>query len=175
LIINITEDYLFRLISDIKPIDDGRIYIIGSDGNYVLNPYDRSKNGKKADLEFVEDMLRKGENVDIKEINGEEYLVTYNTIQEIKGTGLGWMIVEITPVSVIRTSVTEAGMRLFFIGFGCVVLGLILVGMATAFYNRYLNKSYWERHSVALERERLASLGQLIGELHTISKLQLCQ
>jgi len=87
LIINITEDYLFRLISDIKPIDDGRIYIIGSDGNYVLNPYDRSKNGKKADLEFVEDMLRKGENVDIKEINGEEYLVTYNTIQEIKGTG----------------------------------------------------------------------------------------
>jgi len=65
---NITEDYLFRLISDIKPIDDGRIYIIGSDGNYVLNPYDRSKNGKKADLEFVEDMLRKGENVDIKEI-----------------------------------------------------------------------------------------------------------
>jgi len=60
--------------------------------------------------------------VDIKEINGEEYLVTYNTIQEIKGTGLGWMIVEITPVSVIRTSVTEAGMRLFFIGFGCVVL-----------------------------------------------------
>jgi len=163
LIINITEDYLFRLISDIKPIDDGRIYIIGSDGNYVLNPYDRSKNGKKADLEFVEDMLRKGENVDIKEINGEEYLVTYNTIQEIKGTGLGWMIVEITPVSVIRTSVTEAGMRLFFIGFGCVVLGLILVGMATAFYNRYLNKSYWERHSVALERERLASLGQLIG------------
>jgi len=101
-----------------KPIDDGRIYIIGSDGNYVLNPYDRSKNGKKADLEFVEDMLRKGENVDIKEINGEEYLVTYNTIQEIKGTGLGWMIVEITPVSVIRTSVTEAGMRLFFIGLG---------------------------------------------------------
>jgi len=42
-----------------------------------------------------------------------------------------------------------------FIGFGCVVLGLILVGMATAFYNRYLNKSYWERHSVALERRDL--------------------
>lgn len=163
LIINITEEYLYSLISDVKPSDNGKIYIIGSDGNYVLNPYDRLKNGKKVDLEFIEDMVGRDKNADIKKIDGEDYLVTYNTLQNIKGTELGWIIVEITPVSVIRTSVTEAGMRLFFIGLGCVVLGLVLIGMATAFYNRYLNRSYSERHSIALERERLASLGQLIG------------
>ncbi|HOM03710.1 MAG TPA: cache domain-containing protein [Acetivibrio sp.] len=163
LIINIKEEYLFSLIADIKPSDNGKIYIIGSDGNYVLNPYDRLKNGKKADLEFIEDMLVENKNVDIKEIDGVEYLVTYNTIPEIKGTELGWIIVEITPVLKIRTSVIETGMRLFFIGLGCVVLGFVLIGLATAFYNRYLNRSYSERHSIALERERLASLGQLIG------------
>ncbi|HHV30597.1 MAG TPA: sensor histidine kinase [Clostridium sp.] len=163
LIINITEEYLYSLIADIKPSDNGKIYIIGSDGNYVLNPFERLKNGKRADLEFVEDMLGRDNNVDIEEIDGEEYLVTYNTIQHIKGTELGWIIVEITPVSEIRTSVTEAGTRLFFIGIACVVIGFILIGMATAFYNRYLNRSYSERHSIALERERLASLGQLIG------------
>ncbi|GAE89556.1 hypothetical protein JCM21531_3095 [Acetivibrio straminisolvens JCM 21531] len=65
------------------------------------------------DLEFIEDMVGRDKNADIKKIDGEDYLVTYNTLQNIKGTELGWIIVEITPVSVIRTSVTEAGMRLF--------------------------------------------------------------
>lgn len=163
LIVNITEAYLFSLIADIKPSDNGKIYIIGSDGNYVLNPVDRLKNGTKADLEFVVDILGRDSNGEIKKIDGEEYLVTYNTIRDIKGTKLEWTIVEITPVSEITSSVTEAGMRLFFIGIGCVAIGFILIGLMTGFYNRYLNRSYSEKHSIALERERLASLGQLIG------------
>lgn len=85
------------------------------------------------DLEFIEDMVGRDKNADIKKIDGEDYLVTYNTLQNIKGTELGWIIVEITPVSVIRTSVTEAGMRLFFIGLGCVVLGLVLIGWQRLF------------------------------------------
>jgi len=54
-------------------------------------------------------------------------------------------------------------MRLFFIWLICVAVGFILIGFITKLYNTFLDKEYSERHAIALERERLASLGQLIG------------
>ena len=163
LLINFSESYLYNIIADINLSDDGKIFIVGSDGNYVLNPEDRSQNGTKAEYDFIGEILGRGNNCEIKMVGNEEYLITFQTIAEIKGTDLGWTIVEMIPVASITTSVTEAGRRLFFIGLICVAVGFILIGFITKLYNTFLDKKYSERHSIALERERLASLGQLIG------------
>ncbi|HPD00422.1 MAG TPA: sensor histidine kinase [Acetivibrio sp.] len=163
LLVNFSESYLYNIIADIKLSDNGKMFIVGSNGNYVLNPEDRTKNGTKAEYEFIDEILGKGSNCEIKVIGNVEHLVTFQTIEEIKGTDLGWTVVEITPVASITTSVTNAGMRLFFIGLICVAVGFILIGFITKLYNTFLDKKYSERHSIAMERERLASLGQLIG------------
>ncbi len=163
LLVNIDESYLYGIIADIKPSDDGKIFIVGSDGNYVLNPEDRSQNGAKVEYDFINDILGKGNACEIRKIGKKDYLITFQTIDQIKGTHLGWTVVEIAPVSSITTSVTRAGMRLFFIGLICVAVGFILIGFITKLYNTFLDKEYSERHAIALERERLASLGQLIG------------
>lgn len=163
LLVNFSESYLYNIIADINLSDNGKIFIVGSDGNYVLNPEDRTKNGTKAEYDFIGEILGKGNSCEIKQIGNVNYLVTFQTIEEIKGTDLGWTVVEITPVASITTSVTNAGMRLFFIGLICVAVGFILIGFITKIYNTFLDKKYSERHSIALERERLASLGQLIG------------
>lgn len=163
LLLNINEAYLYSLIVDVKSADNGKIFIVENGGNYVLNPADRKLNGQKVDIHFIDEVLREKNGVIIEEIDDELYHVTFHTIDEIKGTPLGWTIVEVTSVKSITTSVTEAGRRLFFIGLGCVIVGFLLIWFITRLYNTFIDKSYSEKHAIALERERLASLGQLIG------------
>ena len=141
LLINFSESYLYNIIADINLSDDGKIFIVGSDGNYVLNPEDRSQNGTKAEYDFIGEILGRGNNCEIKMVGNEEYLITFQTIAEIKGTDLGWTIVEMIPVASITTSVTEAGRRLFFIGLICVAVGFILIGFITKLYNTFLDKN----------------------------------
>ncbi|MFZ5987391.1 MAG: sensor histidine kinase [Bacillota bacterium] len=163
LLINIRESYLYNLIADIKSAGNGEIFIVGREGKYVLNPDNRSENSKPLSLPYIDDMLGKKNGGEIKMIDRELYLLTFNTIDEIKGTDLGWTIVEIVPVASIITSVNKAAKRLLIIGIGCIVVGFILTALITRLYNRFIDRSYSEKHSIAMERERLASLGQLIG------------
>lgn len=68
-----------------------------------------------------------------------------------------------TPVSSITKGVTNAKIYLLFIGLACILLGLIVAAFITRIYNSQLDRRYAEKHSIAMERERLASLGQMIG------------
>jgi len=62
LILNVKESYIYSLISEIKLPDEGQLYIVGKDGNYVMNPFNRLQNGKvdyvKYEL-YIEEILKK--------------------------------------------------------------------------------------------------------------------
>ncbi len=161
--INIKESFLHSLIADVKFLDQSNIFIFSSDGKYVMNTQDNKLNGQPIPYDFVNEILEKKRGEDIKEIDRKEYLVTYNTIDDIKGTELNWTIVDITPVSSITKGITKAMQNILFIGILCIVFGLIISFLITKLYNSNLDKRYAEKHSIILERERLATLGQMIG------------
>ncbi len=163
LMVNVRESNLYSMISDIKLSDESRVFILSNDGNYVINAQDRTLNGHTAEYEFINEVLTQKEGSTREVIDKKSYLVTYNTINMIKGTELGWTIVDMTPVSSITKGITTARIYLIVIGLLCILAGLIISIVITRIYNSNLDKKYTERHTIAMERERLASLGQMIG------------
>jgi len=163
ILINIKESYLHSLIADIKFLDRSNIFIIDGSGKYVMNTQDTQLNGQAVEYDFTNEIIEKKRGEDIKEIDGDDYLVTYNTISEINGTKLEWTVVDITPVTSIIKGITEAVEYILIVGVLCIVFGLGISILITRYYNSNLDKRYDEKHSILIERERLASLGQLIG------------
>lgn len=166
LLLNIKESYLYGLVSDVKLPDHGQVFIIGKYANYVTNPKNRYANGFIDYFRYkpyLKDVLKQKNGWFIKEFKEKDYLITFNTIDKINGIDLGWTIVGVTPVESITGSVTKVGMRLLIIGLGCIITGFIISILITRFYNKYMDKRYSEKHAIVMERERLASLGQLIG------------
>lgn len=161
--INIKESYLSNLIADIKFLDDSNVFIIGGDGKYVMNTLDNNLNGQPVEYSFTDEILQKKNGEDIKTINGKDYLITYNTIDAIRGTELKWTIVDITPVASIIKGISKEMQNILFTGILCILFGLIISALITKVYNANLDKRYAEKHSIMMERERLATLGQMIG------------
>lgn len=64
-------------------------------------------------------------------INGEEMLVTYYTIREIKGTPLGWTMISLTPVSEITSQVSNAVAWIIAIGILCFIFAAIIAIIIT--------------------------------------------
>lgn len=166
LMLNIKESYIYSLMSEIKLPDDGQLYIIGKNGNYIMNPLNRIQNGKvdyvKYDL-YMEEILEQKNGSSIKNINGREYVLTYQTIDSINGIELGWTIFAMTPINVITSGVNSTRIGLHRISLLCVIIGFVISLLITGFYNDHLEKRYDKKHSIIMERERLASLGQLMG------------
>ncbi|WP_027622512.1 sensor histidine kinase [Acetivibrio clariflavus] len=163
IIINIKESYLHDLIADIKFLDESNVFIISGDGKYVMNTQDNNLNGQPVKYSFTNEILDKKNGEDIREIDGKKYLITYNTIEDINGTELKWTVVDITPVSSIIKGIKTEMRNIFFIGILCIVFGLIISTLITRVYDSNLDKRYAEKHSIIMERERLATLGQMIG------------
>jgi len=163
IIINIKESYLHNLIADIKFLDESNVFIIDGDGKYVMNTQDNNLNGQPVEYNFIGEILDKKNGEDVKEVDGKEYLVTYNTIDAIKGTELKWTVVDITPVFSITKGIKKETQNILFIGILCIVFGLVISTLITKVYNSSLDKRYAEKHSIIMERERLATLGQMIG------------
>ncbi len=166
LLINYKEANLYNLISDINVSDNGSIYILGNNGNFVMNQYDRAINNHFAEFKFfhyLRGQLKQGYGSFNTKIHEEDYIVSFNLIKEINGIDLDWIVVLLTPVRPITTGITRAGAQLFFVGLGVLVLGFIFSILIIRRYNLIVDKKYSEKHSVLMEQERLASLGQLIG------------
>lgn len=163
LLVNIKESYLYNLISDLKFSEESSVFILDSNGGYVMHTKDCKLNGHTADFDFIREILEKKSGDDIRKVDGKKCAVTYTTIDEIKGTDLRWTIVHITPVAAITKGVTSAKTYLLFISILSIVLGLALAAVITRIYNSNLDKRYAEKNSIAMEKERLASLGQMIG------------
>ncbi len=163
IIINIKESYLHDLIADIRLLNESNVFIIDGDGKYVMNARDKNLNGQPVEYDFTNEILDKKSGEDIREIDGKEYLITYNTIEDIKGTELKWTIVDMTPVSSIIKGIKIEMQNILFIGILCIVFGLIISTLITKVYDSNLDKRYIETHSIIMERERLATLGQMIG------------
>ncbi|RXE58285.1 sensor histidine kinase [Acetivibrio mesophilus] len=166
LMLNIKESYIYSLISDIKIPDEGQLYIVGKDGNYVMNPLNRIQNGKvdyvKYEL-YIQEILKQKNGTSIKNINGREYILAYQTIDNINGIELGWTVFGMIPIDVVTSGIDSTRVSLYKIGLICVIIGFGISLLFTRFYNAYLEKSYDKKHSIIMERERLASLGQLMG------------
>lgn len=163
LLVDIKESYLYSLVSNLKFSEESSAFILDSNGGYVMNAKDYKLNGHTADFDFIREILDKKSGDDIRKINGKNCVVTYTTVDEIKGTDLGWTIVNITPVASITKEVTSVKTYLSLISLLSIILGLALADVFTRIYNSSLDKRYAERNSIAMEKERLASLGQMIG------------
>ncbi|HOM03502.1 MAG TPA: sensor histidine kinase [Acetivibrio sp.] len=166
LILNIKESHIYNLISDIKLPDEGQLYIVGKDGNYVMNPLNRIQNGKvdyvKYEL-YIEEIIKQKNGTSIKNINGKDYLLTFHTIDNTNGVELGWTVFAMTPVDIITSGIESTQHASYAIGLICVIIGFAISLIITSLYNVHLEKRYERKHSIIMERERLASLGQLIG------------
>lgn len=64
-------------------------------------------------------------------INGQEMLVTYYTIREIKGTPLNWTMISITPVSEITSQVNNAVAWIIAIGVLCFIFAALIAILIT--------------------------------------------
>ena len=164
LIVNYKESYLYQLISNIKVPDESEIYILGRNGNYIMNIYDRTLNGRHSQHApyLLDRDIPHGGSVR-RTIGNEEYIITFETIQQINGTPLEWRIVLSTTSASVTKGITDVGMKIFFFGLACVTLGFIFSVFHIRRYSFSVDKKYNERHAILMEQERLASLGQLIG------------
>ncbi|MEN2773548.1 sensor histidine kinase [Acetivibrio clariflavus] len=164
LIINYKESYLYQLISDIKVPEGSEIYILGKNGNYVMNIYDRTLNGDYSQYDLY---LRDGTTLNSGSINrtidDEDYIFTFETIQQINETPLEWRVFLKTEAASVTKGIIDVGMKIFFLGLAGVTFGFIFSVFLIRRYNLLMDKKYNERHSILMEQERLASLGQLIG------------
>jgi len=68
-----------------------------------------------------------------------------------------------TPVDIITSGIESTQDILYEIGLICVIAGFVISLLITRLYNAHLEKRYERKHSIIMERERLASLGQLMG------------
>lgn len=164
MIINYKEAYLHKLISDIKVSEGSKIYILGNNGNYVMNIYDRALNGYYSPYDwYLKESTTTDEGSIRENIEKAEYILTFDSIKQINETPLEWRIVLITPATTITKGITDVGMVMFFLGLAGVTLGFIFSLLLIRRYSFSVDKEYNERHSILMEQERLASLGQLIG------------
>ncbi len=164
MIINYKEAYLHKLISDIKVSEGSKIYILGNNGNYVMNIYDRALNGYYSPYDwYLKESTTTDEGSIRENIEKAEYILTFDSIKQINETPLEWRIVLITPAATITKGITDVGMVMFFLGLAGVTLGFIFSLLLIRRYSFSVDKEYNERHSILMEQERLASLGQLIG------------
>jgi len=69
-----------------------------------------------------------------------------------------------TPVDIITSGIESTQDILYEIGLICVIAGFVISLLITRLYNAHLEKRYERKHSIIMERERLASLGQLMAE-----------
>lgn len=166
LIINYKESCLFDLISSIKVGNGGKIYMVNSSGNFIMNQYNRALNEDFSQTDFanfINDAIIQENGSIMKKIEGKEHLVTFCNIKEVKGTVLGWRIILLKPVASITSAITNVGTKIFYLGLIGVTFGFIFSILLVRRYSFSVDKEYSEKHSIMMEQERLASLGQLIG------------
>lgn len=164
LIINYKESDLYNLICDIKVPDGGKIYVLGKSGNYVMNQYDRALNNNFSQYElYIKESGTKDSGSIRREIDGEDYILTFYSNQDIKGTYLGWKVVLLTPETSITAGITNAGKKIFYLGLCAVAFGSVLSILLIKKYRFSVDKKYSEEYSRMIGQERLASLGQFIG------------
>lgn len=164
LIVNYKESYLFRLISDIKVPDKSNIYILGKSGNYVMNIYNRNANGSYSQYDvYLRDVVTSHGGSVRRSIDQEDFIITFESIQQIAGTALDWRVVLSMQAASVTEGITDVGMYIFFLGLAGMTFGFIFTVFLIKRYSFTVDKKYNERHSILMEQERLASLGQLIG------------
>lgn len=142
---------LSKILESMNMSYDGRIYIVGNNGNIILNPKERSHFGlsmdslsqedKEKQLYINEDMLQiiksEEDGAFIKELYGRNMLVTFSNLEVVKGAKLGWTIVTVTEVDKITNNVGKVAFQAIIIGIICLILGVFF----TWFINRDITKN----------------------------------
>ncbi len=142
---------LAKVLQNVNMSYDGRIYIIGNNGNIIVNPKERghfgmdvnsvSQEDKERLLYIDEDMFKRikseKDGAFTGELYGKEVLVTYSTIDVINGTMLGWTVVTVTEVDKITENVSNVAFQAIIIGIICMILGILF----TWIINRDITKN----------------------------------
>jgi methyl-accepting chemotaxis protein len=142
---------LAKILESTNMSYDGRIYIIGNNGNIIVNPKERnhfglsidsiSQEDKEKHLYINEDMLKiiksEEDGAFIKELYGNNMLVTFSNLDIIKNSKLGWTVVTVTEVDKITENVGKVAFRAITIGIICLILGILF----TWFVNRDITKN----------------------------------
>lgn len=175
------ENTISDLIKDVKLPSEGKIYIVGSDNNIVLNPSKMEDNGLKltdinkdnkwdyisADIYNSIQKEKRGKLDSI--INGKNVLITYETVEEIKGSPLNWTIVSVTEVDKITANVDKKGRGVILIGIFFLGIGLLVSFFITRDITKGVNTL-----NIAMDEVRRGNLNVIfshersdeIGSLH---------
>ncbi|MFZ5985674.1 MAG: methyl-accepting chemotaxis protein [Bacillota bacterium] len=140
----IRENTVNDLIKSLNIPSEGEVYLIGKDNNIILNPNKMSDNGLKLNDLYKNDknskyiphdiyniMQKEKKGTSTAEINGKKMLITYETLEDIKGTPLNWTLVSVTEISKITDSVNKAAVGIIFIGALCLIIGLAVSFLIT--------------------------------------------
>ncbi|MFZ5988361.1 MAG: methyl-accepting chemotaxis protein [Bacillota bacterium] len=144
-------DNLSRVFEDVNLTSEGLIYIVGSNNNIVLNPKQKAHNSllikdisqeNKEQLSYIDDEIYRKIKSEpsgafTTQLYGKSVLITFSTIEEIKGTKLGWTVVTVTEIGKITESVGKVAAQVIIIGLICLTAGILL----TQFVNKDITKN----------------------------------
>lgn len=144
-------DNLLRIFEDVSLINDGVIYVVGNNNNIILNHKQKDHNGlfikdiskdRRDELLYIDEEIFKKIKLGLNgsfttQLNGKNILVTFSTIDEVKGTKLGWTVVTVTEVGKITESVSKVADQVIIIGVICLISGILL----THFVNKDITKN----------------------------------
>ena len=139
------------MLGKVKINHGGCIYVIGNDGNLIINPRNENhfglsigdlNQGDKEQFSYLNaDIIKKiktqQSSVFTDELYGKNMLITFSTIDTIGDHDLGWTVVTVTEIKRVTEGVSKIAYRVILIGLTCLVLGIFF----TWFVNRDITKN----------------------------------
>ncbi|WP_160691250.1 methyl-accepting chemotaxis protein [Clostridium sp. C2-6-12] len=150
LAVNLKEDYIYSLISDMKVGYDTKIIIIDKNNNLVIDPSDRNNNGNKYSIDIAGSIEENENNWFNKEINSENNLVTF-----YKFTNTDWILVGLTPID--NMTKVASTIRWQILGVGIVSIALIF------FFSTFITRDITSGLSQLIKGMDKVKDGVLIG------------
>ena len=122
-IVNISEDWIHRVISDEPGISASETFIINDTGELVSNSSKYPMLQDISDRSYIKEVLRqsRAQGYFIDDVDGAKSLITFTAPDEI-----GWRYIRITPFHDLFSRIENMKIMTVYIGAGIFILGLLI-------------------------------------------------
>lgn len=131
IIFYINESAINNVLKELQLSSGGKYMLVGSNRNIVFDPQNRDQDGNNIDTGLIPNEIynriqEERNNYFTGKINGTEHLVTYVTIDDIKGIPLKWSLVSYTEIKSIVSTISAVKKQIWFYSIIALLLGALL-------------------------------------------------
>ena len=125
-IVNISEDWIHKVISDKPGISASETFIINSEGELVSNSSKYPMLLNISDRSYIKEIIINSEaqGYFTGMVDGEKSLITFTAPDEI-----GWRYIRITPFNILFSRIESMKMVTFYIGLSILLFGLLVAAI----------------------------------------------